>query len=78
MLTITTTYKTNDKGAGRITAKGDGKQRTQPYNHAMSPAQNHGDAAGTLALVLGLPSDSADICLHRDNGDATHSFKFLF
>lgn len=78
MVTITTTYKVNDKGAGRITAKGNGKQRTISYDHSRTPEQNHGDAAGTLALALDFPKDAADVCQHVNNGDGTHTFRFLF
>jgi hypothetical protein len=49
---ITTTYTTNKDGAGRIVAKGAGKQKTVPYNHERTPSQNHGDAAGELVKTL--------------------------
>ena len=75
MLTITTTYKTNDKGQGRITAKGGGKQRTVAYDHSASPDRNHGLAAGTLALALGLNAQDADNAQHTNNHDGTHTFR---
>ena len=78
MVTITTTYKTNDKGQGRITAKGNGKQRTIPYDHDLTPEQNHGVAAGTLGLVFGWTPDVVDLCQHVNNHDGTHTFRFLF
>lgn len=49
---IRTEYQTDGKGAGRIVAKGNGKQRTVPFDHAHSVDWNHGDAAGVLSLVL--------------------------
>jgi hypothetical protein len=55
MYIIRTAYKTNAKGSGQIVAKGSGKQRTIPFDHAKSSAANHGTAAGTLALALDLP-----------------------
>lgn len=52
MLTITTTYTSNAKGAGRVVAKGHGRQRTVPTDPAYSPDQNHAAAAGALLNVL--------------------------
>lgn len=60
MLNITTTLVHNDKGVAKIVAKGAGKQRTINYDHGVSHERNHGTAAGTLALALGL-SDSPEI-----------------
>jgi hypothetical protein len=51
-VTITTEYKANAKGEGRITAKGRGKQRTMPYNHALGVDANHAQAAGVLGNVI--------------------------
>jgi len=48
-MNITTTYTVTAKGAGRIVAKGGRKQHTQPYDHDLSAAANHGSAAGVLA-----------------------------
>lgn len=72
MVTITTKYGSTATGAGRITAKGAGKQRTIPYSHARSAEQNHGDAAGTLALALGLTDH--DGITHMGFNDGTHKF----
>jgi hypothetical protein len=52
MLNITTTYRTTATGAGRITAKGQGKQRTVSYDPALSVDANHGAALGALVNVL--------------------------
>jgi hypothetical protein len=52
---ITTTYGANKDGAGRIVAKGAGKQKTVPYNHERTPGENHGDAAGELIKTLVSP-----------------------
>lgn len=71
---ITTTYGANGKGAGRIVAKGAGKQKTVPYNHDRSPGQNHGDAAGELLKTLVRPDrrgflmETAKVADDLDNG----------
>lgn len=49
---ISTTYTSNAKGAGRVVAKGHGKQRTVPIDPAYSPDQNHAAACGALLNVL--------------------------
>ena len=72
---IRTSYSTNDKGAGRIVAKGAGKQCTMPYDPSMSSDANHGQAAGILALVLGL--GWSDSIAHDSNDSGTkHGFEF--
>lgn len=72
MVTITTKYNSSNTGAGRITAKGAGKQRTVPYRHGESAARNHGNAAGTLALALGLTYHEG--ITHMGFDDGTHKF----
>lgn len=52
MFTITTTYRTTPTGAGRVTAKGHGKQRTVNYDQGASVDANHGAAVGALLNVL--------------------------
>jgi len=52
MFTITTTYRTDDSGKGKVTAKGHGKQRTVSYDPARSVDANHGLALGALLDVL--------------------------
>lgn len=49
---INTKYQTNANGRGQILATGAGRQRTSNYDDAKSLRWNHGNAAGTLALVL--------------------------
>lgn len=51
-MNITTKYTTTGTGAGRIVATGGGRQKTVPYDHSVSPARNHGAAAGELAKVI--------------------------
>jgi hypothetical protein len=71
---IRTQYTTTSTGAGRVVAKGGGKQRTITYDHGQSPRRNHGNAAGELALVLGLPWD--DRITHIGFANSTHQFNF--
>lgn len=52
MFTITTTYRTDASGKGKVTAKGHGKQRTVSYDPAVDPDTNHGAALGLLLNVL--------------------------
>lgn len=77
MLNITTTYTTTAKGAGRIVAKGAGKQHTEPYDPARGVAANHGAAAGVLARKI-LPMNewqsAADRATHTDLGDGKRRF----
>ena len=75
MQTITTKYSNkNLMGTGQIVAKGAGRQRTVNYNHAKSSEWNHGVAAGTLAVVLGLKW--SDGITHMGFNDGTHKFNF--
>lgn len=79
MLTIRTQYTTTERGAGRILAKGGGKQRTLPYDHSVSPARNHGLAAGELALVLITGKKARQIAArgfsHIGRANSTHEFR---
>lgn len=48
-ITVTTKYSSHPtSGAGRIVAKGAGKQKTLPYNHRATREENHADAAASL------------------------------
>lgn len=71
---IVTKYKTNANGTGQILAKGGGRQRTTNYVHGDSSHTNHGNAAGTLALALGL--DWHDGITHEVTDKGQHLFKF--
>ena len=53
MQTITAKPTSNVNGRAQRIAKGGGKQRTVSVNFANSDARNDGEAAGTLANVLG-------------------------
>lgn len=52
MFIITTSYKANDKGEGRIIAKGHGKQRTVVIDHSLTSEAKHASAVGALLNVL--------------------------
>lgn len=52
MLSIITTVESTPSGAGKVVAKGHGKQRSVRINHALSDEQNRAAAAGTLVNVL--------------------------
>ena len=68
---IRTEYRTNATGKGQILAKCRGSQRTVSYDHDHTPEWNHGNAAGVLALALGLAwSDEAT----HENLDGEHRF----
>jgi hypothetical protein len=74
---ITTVVKSSTNGAGNVVATGFGKQRTVRYDHAVSVDRNHGLAAGTLALALGIGWD--DSIRHEVTGNgfsARHRFYF--
>lgn len=72
---IRTAYTTTATGASRIVAKGGGKQRTIPFDPAVSSDRNHGNAAGTLGLVLGLKW-SDDIAHDSNDSGTKHGFAF--
>jgi hypothetical protein len=72
---IRTAYTTNASGASRIVAKGAGKQRTIPFDPAVSSDRNHGNAAGELGLALGL-SWSDDIGHDSNDSGTKHGFSF--
>jgi hypothetical protein len=65
---ILTTYRTDNSGKGKVTAKTRGKQRTITYDHERSPAQNHGDAAGILANAAGKTATDGIWATAEDQG----------
>jgi hypothetical protein len=79
MFIIRTQYATTLSGSGRILATIDGveghkrRQRTVKYDPTLSSARNHGNAAGVLALAVGL--DWHNGIEHDSNDDGTrHGF----
>lgn len=71
---IHTKYKTNASGRSQVLAKGGGKQRTVNWDASRSTDWNHGNAAGTLALVLDLKWREG--ISHRQNDAGTeHMFE---
>lgn len=70
---ISTTYRANSSGAGRITAKGGGKQRTVNYDHALSIRDNHRAAAEALAEAHNRPLFPMTEALDISSGKAVFS-----
>lgn len=79
-MNITTKHTSNVNGRGQIVAKGGGKQRTVSLDHSKSNDWNHGNAAGTLALVLfqgpGSRRLAAKVATHTVKDTDTHVFGF--
>lgn len=72
-MNITTKHTSNASGRSQVIAKGGGKQRTVNVDPSKSADWNHGNAAGTLALVLGLKwSDGIQHTSHPSG----HAFHF--
>ncbi len=60
--TITTSYHTNPAtGAGKVVAKGHGRQRTLPYDHDKGQDGSHGAVVGTLLNALTTPEQQAKV-----------------
>lgn len=51
---ITVTKKASANGAGNVVATGSGRQKTVRWDHSHSADWNFGNAAGTLAQIIGL------------------------
>lgn len=74
MVIIHTQSKTNASGRSQVLARGEGRQRTVNWDAQRSTDWNHGNAAGTLGLVLGL--EWRDGISHRQTDDGTeHMFE---
>ena len=75
-MNITTRYKSAASGAGKIEARTGDTRRTVTYNHNLSPAANHGSAAGEVVLALSVKTGDEGLVLAAlaslDNGQATH------
>lgn len=80
---IITTYGTTPQGAGKVTAKGMGKQKTTRWDASKSTEWNHGTAAGALIIAVSesmhpLTQQNADnlrVSAVRsiDSGHSTHT-----
>lgn len=79
-MNITTKHTSNASGRGQVIAKGGGKQRTVAWDHSKSNDWNHGNAAGTLALVLFQGEASrrlaSKVATHKVTDTNTHVFGF--
>jgi hypothetical protein len=56
---ITTQYRTDGNGKGKVTAKAMGKQRTVVYDHSSTPDVNHARAAGVFLNDFGTDEEKA-------------------
>jgi hypothetical protein len=74
-LTIRTQRKSNANGRSVIVAKGGGKQRTIPVDLNRGSDYNHGAAAGTLAVALGVKWHPG--VLHTSNDSGTQQSFFF-
>lgn len=71
---IHTKTTSNASGRSQVIAKGGGRQRTVSVDQSKSNDWNHGNAAGTLGLALGLTW--RDGISHRQSDDGTeHMFE---
>lgn len=74
MFNVITTRTSAPSGAGRVIAKGRGKQRTHKWDLSKSADWNHGTAAGTLLLALG--HDDSDWPITHDSDDSGNRHVF--
>jgi hypothetical protein len=75
MQTIIRTEYRNVNGTPKVTARGAGRQKTIPFDLAVSSERNHGNAAGELALLLGLSWSNA---IEHDSNDSGTKHGFAF
>jgi hypothetical protein len=52
MFTVTTVQSSTPSGAGKVTAKCNGKQRSVRVDNARTPEQNHAAAVGAVLDIL--------------------------
>ena len=62
-MNVTTKYTSTTSGAGRILARSGDTRKTVPYDHALSPDQNHGLAVAALVEVMD-SKDNGSRALH--------------
>lgn len=67
MFNITTVQSSTPTGAGKVTAKAMGKQRTVRVDHSRTPEANHAAAVGALMAVIATPEQKAKV-LHPSGG----------
>lgn len=74
MLTITTVQSSTPSGAGKVTAKGMGRQRTVRVDHSRTPEVNAAAAVGALLAAVATPRQKA-MLLHPTGGQRVrHEF----
>ena len=67
MITVSTVQSSTPTGAGKVTAKAQGKQRTVRVNHARGVEANHASAVGALLDAILSPLERAKV-LHPSGG----------
>jgi len=61
MFTVTTVQSSTPSGAGKVTAKANGKQRSVRVDNARSVEANHASAVGALLDALTTPEQQAKL-----------------
>lgn len=67
MIIVNTVQSSTPTGAGKITAKAMGKQRTVRVDHSRTSEANHAVAVGALMAVIATPEQKAKV-LHPSGG----------
>lgn len=74
-MSITTKNTSNASGRSQVIAKGGGKQRTVNVEQDKGYEWNHGNAAGVLALALGLKDGDIVHTMSEDGTQHTFTWK---
>ena len=69
---IRTRYVSNASGRGGVKATANGRQKTVPWNHAETNAQNHAAAVAALIRANEVNDLAGAVVENIDNGTATH------
>jgi len=74
MIDVTTVQSSTPSGAGKVTAKAKGKQRTVRVDHSRTPEANHASAVG--ALLDALLDDRSQAMLRHPSGGQRVRYDF--
>lgn len=75
MFTVTTVQSSTPSGAGKVTAKCNGKQRTVRVDNARTPEANHAAAVG--AVLDALTTSRQQAMLRHPSGGQRVRFDFV-
>lgn len=75
MFTVTTVQSSTPSGAGKVTAKANGKQRSVRVDNARSVEANHAAAVGALLAVLA--DDRQKAMLRHPSGGQRVRYDFV-